>query len=100
MPDCDLTTTRVCADGEVCTRATGPDRPADLGVCYFGGATAVGSACTSNLECELGSICVSVGATQSCFRACNTDDGSACEETETCSPLEDMGTNGFCEPSG
>ena len=59
----------------------------------------MGSACTTNLECERGSICVSVAGSQACYRACNTDDGAPCDDSEVCSPLEDMGTNGFCEPA-
>ena len=99
MPDCDLATTRLCGDGAVCTRATGPDRPAELGVCYLGGTTATGSECSTNLECELGSICVMVEGAQSCYRACSTEDATTCGDGETCSPLEAMGTNGFCESS-
>jgi hypothetical protein len=99
MADCDLTTTRLCDDGTVCTRASGPERPEDLGVCYLGGATEVGAPCTGNLECVAGAICVDTGDTQACFRACRTDDGAACEANETCAPLEMMGTNGFCQPA-
>ncbi|HJL15351.1 MAG TPA: hypothetical protein RMH99_06845 [Sandaracinaceae bacterium LLY-WYZ-13_1] len=97
MADCDLSATRRCDEGQVCTRATGTDRPEDLGVCYLGGTTAVGEACTGNLECEAGAICVDTGDVQACFVACDTEDGAACAEGETCAPLEDMGTNGFCQ---
>jgi hypothetical protein len=99
MADCDLSTTRLCDDGTVCTVATGPSRPAGVGVCYLGGTTDVGSPCTGNLECVAGAICVDTGDTQACFRACSTDDGSACEEGEACTALEMMGTNGFCQPT-
>lgn len=103
MMDCDLTTTRVCADGSVCTSVTTPDRPANLGVCYLGGTTAIGSSCTRNLECARGSICVDLTPTittdaeQYCFRACRTDDTAGCAATETCNALEAMGVNGFCQ---
>ena len=99
MPDCTLGASRFCDNGAVCTRAIGADRPADQGVCYLGGTVAVGSDCADNLECVRGAICVARGAldAQLCFRACSTDDAAACEEGETCSPLAEMDTNGFCE---
>lgn len=97
MTDCDLATSRLCGDGTVCTPASGVDRPAGLGVCYLGGTTAEGSACTNNLECARGTVCVITAAAQSCFRAC-TVDGSDCGAGETCTPLEGMGTKGYCAP--
>ncbi|MFK7987673.1 MAG: hypothetical protein AB8I08_16770 [Sandaracinaceae bacterium] len=101
MPDCDLETTRLCGDGTVCTTVAetpGIDRPANLGVCYLGGTTAVGSACTTNLECTSGSICVNVSGAQTCYPACLTTD-DMCAAGSSCVGLEDMGDNGFCEPS-
>lgn len=100
MSDCDITTTRLCEGGAVCTPAMGAGRPANLGVCYLGGTTAVGQACTGNLQCVRGSICVSTGGAQQCYRACTTTDGAGCEAGETCSALEGMGTNGFCVSGG
>ena len=99
MEDCDLSTQRLCSTGAVCTPASGPDRPADLGVCYLGGTAAVGDECNNNLQCALGTICVLSGGSQRCFRACSTDDGSACEAAETCEGLVDMGTRGYCNPT-
>lgn len=105
MADCDLSTVRICDDGTVCTVATGPDRPSTLGVCYLGGTVAIGSACTRNLECTGGSICVDLTPTiatdaeQYCFQACRTDDATGCDATETCNALEGMGVNGFCQPT-
>jgi hypothetical protein len=98
MRDCDLDAVRLCEDGAVCleTDSTG-GRPADLGVCYLGGSVAVGSACNGNLECVSGAVCVSVGGAQSCYEACSTDASGQCGKGEVCSPLTDMGTNGFCE---
>lgn len=97
MSDCDLTMTRLCEGGAVCTPATGAGRPENLGVCYLGGTTAVGQACTGNLECVRGAICVSTGGAQQCYRACRTSDMMACPAGETCTPLEGAGTNGFCQ---
>lgn len=98
MPDCDLTTTRLCDDGAVCTPVASVGRPAELGVCYLGGTTAVGSPCTAPLACVRGALCVVAGDQQVCRRACRTD-GSECDASEVCTPLENMGTNGFCEPA-
>lgn len=99
MLDCDLASTRLCSDGTVCTPAyasSGASR--ELGVCYLGGATEVGASCTNGLECVAGSICVMFDdGTQTCLRACRTDDGSECGENETCEPLERMGNNGYCQ---
>lgn len=95
MEDCDLTMTRLCEGGEVCTMVPSPGRPANLGVCLLGGTTAVGAACTASADCVAGAICVSAGGAQSCFRACTA---GTCAATEMCVPLVDMGTNGFCQP--
>lgn len=109
MEDCDLTTTRLCEGGLVCTPHTEEtDRPPELGVCYLGGATPTGTTCQRNLECEPGSICVCTGTAtecmdepetfQQCYRACRLGD-STCDAGEVCTGLEGMGTNGFCQPS-
>lgn len=98
MSDCDETSTRLCGGGEVCIPAASMGIPRELGVCFLGGTTAVGSPCVDTFDCSLGSQCVMVGDVQSCFRACSTDDGSACEATETCEPLVGMGTKGYCAP--
>ena len=98
MSDCDLTMERLCAGGAVCTPADGVGRPAELGVCYLGGATAVGAACTGNLECVSGAICVTIGSESACYRACRTSDTpSTCPAGETCATL--TGTDGFCRAS-
>ncbi len=96
MTDCDLTMTRLCDGGEVCTTVLSAGRDPNLGVCYLGGATAIGAACTANLECVAGAICVSTGGTQACYRACSTDE-SDCGGAETCVGLSGMGTAGFCQ---
>ena len=99
MRDCDDATTRVCTNGEVCIPATLMGAPREQGVCFLGGTTAVGSACTDTFDCTVGSLCVSVGDAQNCYRACSTDDEtSRCLSTETCEALVGMGTNGYCAP--
>lgn len=109
MADCDLTMTRLCEGGLVCTGHDSATRPAELGVCYLGGTTAVGESCTGNLECEAGAICICTAATdaecmtmpetfQHCYRACSVGDDT-CETGEVCVGLEGMGDNGFCQPS-
>lgn len=97
MRDCDYEGERFCEDGSVCTMATGPGRPADLGVCYLGGTTAVGSPCETNLECVQGSVCVDNDGAQTCYRACTVGVEGDCETGEVCSMLEAMGDRGFCE---
>lgn len=101
MADCDRTMVRLCPGGEVCTPplAGGPARDPNLGFCYLGGSTAVGDPCEGPLQCVRGAICVELSGDQSCYRACDTEDGSACEAGETCTELMDMGTNGFCLPT-
>lgn len=96
MTDCDLTMTRLCDDGSVCTTVLSPGRDPNVGVCYLGGTTGVGSPCTANLECERGAICVDTGDMQACYRACSTDTGG-CPSGETCAPLTGAGTDGFCQ---
>lgn len=99
MEDCDLTTTRVCSGGEVCTPALSMDVPRDAGICLLGGSTPEGSPCVDIFECVIGSICVTAGAEQSCFRACGTaDDPSRCPSSETCELLGGTGTQGYCAP--
>ncbi len=97
MADCDLTTTRICEGGAVCTPATGIGRPESLGVCYLGGNTAIGQPCVGNLECVPGAVCVATGGSQQCYRACRTSDTMACPDGETCTALEGAGTDGFCQ---
>jgi hypothetical protein len=94
MTDCDLDGVRLCVDDSVCTRAEGPDRPADLGVCYHGGDVAEGSACRNDLECVRGTVCAIEGATQTCRAACSTDNDT-CTAGE-CLPIDGVGTDGFC----
>jgi hypothetical protein len=99
MTDCDLTMTRLCDDGSVCTAVSdSPDRPADLGVCYLGGTLGVGAPCTANGDCGRGTICVSTSdGMQACAGACETTMSGQCAASETCTPLTDMGTAGFCQ---
>ena len=93
MEDCDMSSTRVCSDGTVCLARDG----GGSGVCYLGGMTAIGGACTGALDCESGAICVSSGGATSCFRACVVGDDSLCATGETCAAL--MSGDGFCEPT-
>ncbi len=96
MSDCEDTTTRLCADGEVCIPASSMDVPRGAEVCFLGGSTTIGSPCVDSLDCVRGALCVIAGASQTCAQACSTDDGSACGATETCEALAGMGTKGFC----
>ena len=99
MSDCDEATTRLCAGGEVYIPATTDGAPRELGVCFLGGTTPVGSPCTNTFGCTLGALCVDLGGSeQTCYRACSTGDGSACTSTETCEGLVGMGTKGYCAP--
>lgn len=98
MADCDDATVRICEGGEVCIPATLMGVPREEGVCFLGGATAVGGSCVDTFDCTRGALCVSVGDARTCFRACSTDDPSRCLSTETCEPLVGMGTNGYCAP--
>ena len=96
MSDCDDTTMRLCAGGEVCIPAASMGVPREAEVCFLGGATEIGSPCADSLACVRGALCVVTGTDQVCARACSTDDGSACAATETCEALAGMGTKGFC----
>ncbi|MBX3272465.1 MAG: hypothetical protein KF729_19555 [Sandaracinaceae bacterium] len=99
MADCDQTTTHICATGELCLAATLMGAPRELGVCFLGGETLVGGACTDTFECARGSLCVDVGGTRTCYRACRTDDTTRCLATERCEGLVGMGMNGYCAPA-
>ena len=98
MQDCDDTMMRLCSGGEVCLRTARMGLPREEEVCFLGGSTPVGSPCVDVFECAVGAICVIDGTDQSCFRACDSSDGTACQVTETCEALMGMGTNGYCVP--
>jgi hypothetical protein len=108
MSECDPTTTRLCATGEVCgapctvgedgvCRVTDPA----VGVCYLGGTTAIGSDCILNSDCIAGAICVSRDdldpVIQQCYQACTVGDETPCAAGETCMPLTSAGLDGFCD---
>lgn len=93
MADCDRTITRVCAEGSVCVMRTSGGG----GICYLGGTTPVGGACTNTVQCEAGSVCVTDGGATSCFRACIVGDGSRCLAGEMCSAL--TSGDGYCAPT-
>ena len=98
MFDCDESMTRLCEGGEVCIPAAEMGVPRELGVCFLGGDTPVGSPCMDTFDCELGTQCVTLGMESLCFRACTVSDGSACQAGETCEELIGMGDNGYCQP--
>lgn len=82
---------RLCSDGSVClASATNSEH-----VCYIGGTTAIGSACTGGTECAIGGVCINDGTDTLCRQACSTDDGSACAAGETCEPTTSP-PEGFC----
>lgn len=95
MSDCDLTMERLCEGGEVCTDPIASSRPENLGICFLGGDTPIGSPCSENWECVRGSQCILPAGV--CRRACTTDSTSGCEAGEVCTML--AGTAGFCEPA-
>lgn len=94
MSDCDLTMTRLCEGGEVCTDPLATSRPENLGICFLGGDTPIGSPCAENWECVRGSQCIQPAGV--CRRACSTESTSGCDAGEMCTMLS--GTAGFCEP--
>lgn len=95
MADCDLRTTRLCEGGAVCLATMAPGRPADLGVCYLGGSTAIGAACTADRECALGAVCVDAG-TQVCRQACGVGLESVCEPGGECLLSSTLSAADYC----
>jgi len=98
MMDCVESETRLCEGGEVCIPAAEMGVPRELGVCFLGGAGAVGSSCIDTFDCELGAQCIELGSENRCYRACTVGDGSACAAGETCAEIIGMGDNGYCQP--
>lgn len=76
---------RLCDDGSVCTAFAGGR------ACFPGGSVGVGEACTANLACEAGTVCVP--SLRRCLQAC---DGVSpvCALTEIC--RDDATVGAYC----
>lgn len=81
----------VCDDGAACI-----DLTTSGAVCWLGGATAIGSPCSSGTQCERGGVCVSPasGADSICAQACLPPSTEFCAASETCTAT--TGGGGFC----
>jgi hypothetical protein len=91
MADCSGDDRTLCSDGSFCATSTTGDM-----ICWLGGSTAIGSACTSNTECVRGGLCVGLaGGTGAalCFQGCNNV-GGTCPSGGTCQMT--LQGNGFC----
>ena len=69
---------RRCEDGSICT----PISSGSINVCYLGGQTPAGAACTQNMECVTGHRCVGTSEERYCYESCGPED--ACGAQEAC----------------
>ena len=90
MLDC-VATTATCDDGAACVSTGGSDA-----VCWLGGATVRGAACTGGLQCERGAVCVTAAGAVSatCEQACEPPSAEFCGLGQVCSAT--AGGGGFC----
>jgi hypothetical protein len=77
----------LCSDGTVCASVSGAR------VCYGGGNHAIHTACTSDADCEAGTVCAT--DTMTCEQACTVGTNAPCAMGETCQPI----VNGICRPT-
>ncbi|MBX3272131.1 MAG: hypothetical protein KF729_17835 [Sandaracinaceae bacterium] len=86
--------TGVCDDGLACLELT----TGSGGVCWLGGTTALGAACSGGRQCAPGGVCVrpAAGADSVCAQACSPPATTYCEAGERCAELASGG--GYCAP--
>jgi hypothetical protein len=78
---------RLCEDTSACLDVDGAS------LCYLGGHTGRGGACTTSRECEPGALCAP--DTSVCQRACALGDATPCAEGEVCADV----AGGLCRAS-
>jgi hypothetical protein len=72
----------LCRDGLVCGVVEG------MRVCTLGGTHPIDTACTSDVECESGTVCAPDPAGgMTCAQACTVGVDIPCSDTETCVPI-------------
>ena len=93
MRECRPSPTQtVCSDGTICI---GTGSSSMGGACYLGGNIAIGSPCTSTLDCTRTALCLSAGAVSECRVGCNLDGTHGCNAGFFCQPTAGSAA-GFC----